>query len=251
MTTHNVGRINWSLLTENIKLIQNDRLSYFECRDRGKIEHVAIQLLNVIDEFSKTEQKKPTKNVLLLELNKKGITDRELNPVSWVPEPTEYYLIRGISQAVSGPVQYLIECYVYLNLILAGFEPTFMLILGYVVDFSPCDNNLPEFLCDEFEKIFMPVIDVIKYKNPQRSFTSLLSSDLQDYADRYSRAKPCLSDENIQGIRNFCSLIFRSMYLLHKDYKFINYDLICDTITSMFYFSTYEDESISRKFLIH
>ena len=70
MTTHNTGKIKWSVLLDSIQYI-DDKSSgkYFKLINKGGLEHVAKEMYNVINEFSQTIQKKPSKNPLLTKYN--------------------------------------------------------------------------------------------------------------------------------------------------------------------------------------
>jgi len=228
MTTHSCGKIQWTCITENVKF--NHNVGRFEIQDLKKLEHVAIQMLTLVDDFSKTVQKKKSKNPLI-----QKYTDEQLNPLTWVR--TSYELTHCSNYWLFGPIQYLVECYVYLNLILAGFDPAFLRPLGALSDFWPCDNDLPEFLCDEFNRIFEPVSNIIQNRNPDFN-TSYLPGIFR--ISRRDFTKTTLNSEEIKNIKDFCGLLFRCIYTAHRVYE-LDYEIFLDHVNWLFGIRKHED----------
>ena len=79
MTAHNSGKINWNCLLDNVKY--NMETQEYKIINFASVEFFSHQLENIIKEFSKTPQKKPSSNPLLIKYS-----DETINLVNTVIE---------------------------------------------------------------------------------------------------------------------------------------------------------------------
>ena len=174
------------------------------------------------------------KNSLLDKLYNDGYTDEDLKAEKWVDN--KYFLLRGVSQSVHGPIVYLIQGYIYLNLVLAGFQPAFYRFFGDIQDFYPCDNYLPKFLCDIFYETVSPLLNVIINTN-QKSSVERYCLYRRNYHINIDKSKITLTQEEMQKIQDLSRLLFKSIYssdITELDSEWIKY-----SIERMFYFKPY------------
>lgn len=252
MATHNCSRINWNLLCKSIEYsIRGYERDFFRTNNSLAIEHVAIQLFSTIKEFAETEQntnkkrnRDTRKDKILVKFRENNINDEQLNPCTWVDNITRRNLFSG-TQSVRGPIPHLIHAYVYLNLILSGWRPAYIFCIGWVKFFYSCDNNLPEFLTDEFSKIWLPIGLIMQTINPYWEIDcksifigcaySLRRRDVQKYT---------LTLEETEKIRDFTSLLFRCLYIFHRNYELS----FIDILTEIFVMFRLDASEIAEKY---
>ena len=139
-----------------------------------------------------------------------------IDPSKWIGNYHIQYTVRGITLAVDGPVRYLIRCYVYLNTVLADWEHVYCLSDFVKKEFHPSDNQLPDFICNEFVRVYKPIDLIAQTKKSN-------STNISDN----------LTKEQVEDITNFCGLLFKCIYISFRSYEF-DIDTIESDIAQVF-----------------
>jgi hypothetical protein len=259
--THNSGKLHWENFRDNIYFDENKN-KY--CMHNSKaIDFFVFQLFNLIQEYAKTPQKKPSSNPLFT-----IYTDKQINLVdqikeSYKPNPDEFVvedlnyllyceLIRGNTLAVMGFIPLLTRAYVILNLFVSEFYTNINLINtrysivimpGGLDQFYSCDNRLPKFYEKEFRKIESYIVPIIIQNHLKKNKLSgkcicnycfgLKQTNTSDVGSNV------LDKEQLVEIKNFCAMLFKSLYLIYRDYPY-EIELIKSEIYGIFGFDYHE-----------
>lgn len=243
MTAHNCGKINWYIFYENIKY--NKMKFSYDVKNIKSIKYISNQIFSQIESFSNSEQKKKSKKKILNKYSDHVLDLTNIYEFHNVKSKNkEYYLyyalVSGNSQAVQGLITLLLEVYIFLNLYIGGFfdDRNFYSIvtsqiMGCILwNFVSNDNDLPLFLEQEFYEIMTYVTnaEILKSTNWINEFAKI------------DKEKTNFTLEQIDKTKQFCSLIFKCLYLTHKNYK-QNYnleDVIMESICTIFRINKYE-----------
>lgn len=224
MVVHNVGKINWNVLFENVFYDEMSK-KYF-IKNEKSINHISNQLFNLIVEFGNTQQKKQSKNPLLNKYSNDMLNLTNIlkfsNNVSNDTKEYELYrlLIHGNTPAVLGLIPCIISTYIFLNLYVGNFYSNVDFVSSkhssvshsIFYEFCSCDNDLPRFLDMEFYNIKKNIIDmeISKHVNitKPKNCICLYCMNLKNFTPQKNFTQKELSE-----IKNFCGLIFKCLYL--------------------------------------
>ena len=132
----------------------------------------------------------------------------------------------------------LIRAYVFFNLFILGFYDNNDFIRdGYIYlpsgldQFEVCDNELPEFYEFEFYKIIKSIDNVIISIHIKNNLNNCGCKFCHNAEIHFTTTQ--LTKEQLQDVKYFCEMLFRSLYLIYRDYPY-DYDRILRTISYYF-----------------
>lgn len=250
MTAHNSGKLQWNVLLDNIHF--NEEMKKYVLDNPKALGFFSSQLFNLIKEFAQTPQKKPSSNPLF-----HTYSDEQINLVNTIKETLsdsgydlEHHLAKGLiygnTPAVLGFVPLLTKAYVILNLFVLDFYSNIDLIdikysriglpggLGY--DFCCDDNDLPQFYEKEFNKIKIYLNQIILSNHIKKNKSTgcvchFCTIDSNVQSEKYYQTQ--LTKEQVQMIKNFCAMLFKSLYLIYHDYPY-ELDVIITVVSGLF-----------------
>lgn len=212
--------------------------------------------MSLIVDFSKTKQIKKSKNPLLEEYD-----DEMFNLINWIPcnknknlsddiKEYENYitLIRGNTIAVIGLIPLLLQCYIFFNLFVIGFYDNvdlisndFIILPGRLYEFCNCDNDLPEFYELEYNKIINSIKMIIIHNHIKlNKHCCCYYCCGENYKQNGKNYKQNLTKDELKAIKNFCSVLFRTLYITYEYFNF-SYELIYENILDYFGHRYYGD----------
>jgi hypothetical protein len=200
----------------------------------------------------KTLQKKPSSNPLFTKYS-----DETLNLTNYVIQKyneehefsldytLSHMLIYGNTPYVTGFIPLLIKGYIFFNLFLLGFYDNKdltnngfhanVLIPGdLVLEFGSGDQDLPKFYRMEFNNSIKSINQIIistHIKNNKMSgcFCGYCRSKQEEEQKNEQKEEQKaeqeitldkLTTEEIKDIKNFCGMIFKTLYLIYRDYPY-------------------------------
>ena len=249
MTAHNSGKLQWNVILDNIHY--NEEMKKFVPKNPKALGFFSSQMLNLIKEFAKTPQKKPSSNPLF-----HTYSDEQINLVNIIKETLsdsgydlEHHLAKGLiygnTPAVLGFVPLLTKAYVVLNLFVLDFYSNIDLIdikysrielpSGLGCDFCCDDNDLPQFYEKEFNKIKIYLNQIILSNHIKKNkFTGCVCHFCtSSYVEPEKNYQTQLTKEQLEDIKNFCGMLFKSLYLIYQDYPY-ELDEIITVVSGLF-----------------